>query len=188
MKCSKHSDSEAVAQCQECGAFVCEKCVDATKYAREDYGILCLDCYADKMSRAVNFYKKDSKKKLTRIIISCVLYVFGLTAIISGIASEPMMAIVGVIFCGIYTGLTWRKVATEAHEENERRNGVSYVVTDSGIERKDGFWMKLIFFLIGTILGVIITPIRCIIDAISISKNKKSIKSLNEGIAELRNI
>ena len=188
MKCSKHNDVEAIGQCQECGAYVCEKCAEATKYAREDYGILCPECYADRMANAVNIFKKDNKKRLTRIIVSCILYLFGLVAIISGITSEPMMVVVGVIFCGIYTGLTWHKMGEAVHEENERKNGVTYVVTDSGVERKDGFWMKLVFFIIGTIFGVVITPIRCIIDIISINKNKKSIKDLNEAIVELRNL
>ena len=187
MNCSKHDGVDAVAQCQECGAYVCKQCAEATQVAREDYGILCPDCYANKLTGAVNIFKKDNKRRTTRIIISCILYLLGLVALIGGLADgEYMMAVVGVIFCGIYTGLTWHKFAKAAHEEKERREGVTYVVTDSGIERKDGFLMKVIFFIIGTVLGVIITPIRCILDGVSISRNKKSIKDLNEGIALLR--
>ena len=81
--------------------------------------------------------------------------------------------IIGVVLCGFYTGLTWRNVAQQAHEEEELRNGPTYVITEDGIEKEDAFWMKIVFFVIGTAIGVIYTPIRIIIDAIGISKDKR---------------
>lgn len=188
MNCSRHPHEEAVAQCASCGAYICSKCADATKDGKEYFGSLCVDCYKEKLAETAEYYKKDKSKRLTRMIVSTILYVIGMVGIIVGLMEEPMMAVVGVILCGVYTGLTWRKAAKENHEQYEREHGVEYVITDNGIERKDGFWSKLIFFFIGTVFGVIVTPIRFVTDMIGMSKDKKNVKSLYAEIAELNAI
>lgn len=133
----------------------------------------------NELSEALNYYKKQNRKRLTRIIISIIAYFLGVIMIIVGLAEGTFqMVVVGVICCGIYTGLTWRKAAKEAHEEEERENGATYTVTEDGIYKNDGFWFKLIFFLIGVAIGTVITPIRVIIDIVNYCRTKKIIKGL----------
>lgn len=38
MKCLKHPDKDAVAQCADCGAGVCGECAERTKLLTQDYG------------------------------------------------------------------------------------------------------------------------------------------------------
>ena len=44
MNCSKHPDRVAVAQCSECGAGICRECTEKTKYLKDEFGVLCVDC------------------------------------------------------------------------------------------------------------------------------------------------
>ncbi len=189
MKCSRHPNNEAIGQCAQCGAFVCRECAQATSVVKSDYGTLCVDCYGDLVADAIGAYRKDRKKKIRRVIISIICYFFGMFMIISGLKEQLFqMLIVGVVLCGFYTGLTWRKAAQETHEEDERKHGVTYEITSNGIERKDGFWFKLVFFLIGTALGVVVTPIRVIIDIVGAARSKKTIASLNAELEDIQSI
>lgn len=184
MNCSKHNGKPAVAQCAECGAGVCADCASKTNFLKEDYGVLCVDCCKSKMNTIADFYKQDKGKRTKRIVISVITYFFGLIAFLAFfLRGEVAMLFVGIVLCGFYTGLTWRDVAQKSHDEDELKNGITYVVTDDGIKREDGFLMKLIFFIIGTVIGVILTPIRIILDAVGISKDKKYIKEINSDIS-----
>ncbi|MDE6372974.1 MAG: hypothetical protein K2L72_00575 [Clostridia bacterium] len=185
-----------MAQCARCGAGVCASCANETSVTRGTTGVLCIDCYCEEISDLIEVCKKDARKRLTRVIISIITYVFGIIAICGGIGELlkggndglPII-MVGVLCCGFYTGLTWRKAAQQSHEDYERTHGVTYNITADGrIERQDGFFMKLIFFLIGTVLGVIITPIRVIIDLVERGKSKKSVKTFEGMIEEARQV
>lgn len=101
-------------------------------------------------------------------------------ALFTDTSDKLVLIIAAILLCGFYTGLTWRKAAQEAHEEDELKNGVTYVVTDDGIKREDGFLMKLIFFVIGTVIGVVFTPVRIILDAVGISKDKKFLAAVED--------
>ena len=187
MNCGKHGNREAVGQCQKCGAGVCRECAEATSLLKDDCGTLCVDCYCNELEETKAYWVKARKKRRTRLIVSIILYILGAIAIIGGIVeSEFAMIIVGVILCGIFTGITWRNAAKDAHEQKEREEGVTYVITENGVQRKDGFWMKVLFFFIGVIFGVIVTPIRVITDSVGLSKDKKAIKSLEQVIQEAR--
>ncbi len=127
----------------------------------------------------LEYLKKQNKKRLKRIIVSILLYLFGAGCIIGFFvdgAQALMQIVVGIILCGFYTGLTWRKAAQDMHGENERTFGVEYTITENGVYREDGFWLKFVFFLIGVVLGVVITPIRVIVDIVQYCRTKKIIK------------
>ncbi len=130
----------------------------------------------------IDYLKKQNKKRLTRIIISIILYIFGAGIILAFFIDNDnayMMIVVGVVLCGFYTGLTWGKAAKEIHEENERIFGESYTITDNGIYKDNGFGLKLVFFLIGVVFGIIVTPIRVIIDIVKYNSVKKHLKKEN---------
>lgn len=188
MNCTQHPNRDAVAQCNICGAGVCSECADATKALKDECGTLCPSCYKNKLTEAVEYSVKKNKKTMKRIIINSLSYVFGLifaifsiTEIIAGKGDGVPMLIVSIIICGFYTGLTGHKIAKEQHEEYERTHGATYTITDSGVYKDNGFLSKLIFFLIGTVLGIIITPF-------SIIKNGLNYKSTKIAISELRNM
>ena len=182
MNCSKHSDRTAVAQCSVCGAGICKECASKTELLKEDFGMLCIDCFAEKLDEISDFYSNDKRKRTVRLIVSIITYCIGLFLILGPILTHYNdflpIAIMGVLLCGFYTGLTWRKAAQEDHEEQERKHGATYIITDYGIVKEDAFWTKIVFFIFGTLIGVVFTPIRIIIDAVHISKDRKYIMDI----------
>lgn len=193
MECERHPDRGAVAQCNVCGAGICKECADKTAFIKEQYGTLCVDCLCDKTNKAIGIYRKDNKSRLIRIIVSCILYAIGLFLIIAAFVGEngiDLMALIcGIALCGIYTGITWHKAAKQMHRQKEMEQGVEYVIDENGnIERKDGFWMKIIMCIVGTVIGVVYTPIRVIIDSVQIKRGKKSIAELTKILADVQAI
>lgn len=63
MNCSNHTEKSAVAQCAECGAGVCADCATKTRLLKEDFGVLCTDCYREKLEMMSDFYRQDKGKK-----------------------------------------------------------------------------------------------------------------------------
>lgn len=149
-------------------------------------GDLCLECYGDKIVDIHNECVDDNKKRKKRLIISCITYILGLICIFTGvyaisigdsITEIAVIMGIGVILCGVYTGLTWHKAAVEEHEDYERKHGVTYTIDENGIHRDNGIILKIIFFIIAVCLGLIWTPIRIIIDAVNYKKDKKTIQN-----------
>lgn len=193
MECERHPERGAVAQCAECGAGVCKECAEKTAFTKGDYGTLCVDCLCAKANKAVEIYKKDNKSRLIRIIVSSICYAIGLFLIIAAFVGsggiDVVALICGIAMCGFYTGITWHKAAVQAHRQKEMEEGIQYVIDENGnIERKDGFWMKIIMCLVGTVIGVVFTPIRIIIDSVQIKRGKQSIAELSSMIADAQAI
>lgn len=185
MECERHPDRGAVAQCGACGAGICKECAEKTAFLKEQYGTLCVDCLCDKTNKIIGIYKKDNKSRLVRIIISSICYAIGLFLIIAAFVGKDgfdMVALIcGIAMCGFYTGITWHKYAEQRHRQKEMEQGIEYVIDENGnIERKDGFWMKIIMCIIGTVIGVIYTPVRIIIDGVQIKRGKKAISELTD--------
>ncbi len=186
MKCKKHQ-REVVAMCTECNAGVCDICTDATSELRDTCGTLCIPCYIDKVKQSIEWYTQNRGKALKNIIVSCILYFFGVIMIIAGLADKTYpMALMGLFFCGFYSAISGWKKAEDAHNEYERKHGASYTITDDGVYRNDGFFGKLITAAIFTVFGVIITPIRVIKNFVSRAKDKKTIEELNMEIQRVR--
>lgn len=191
MKCAKHTDREAVAQCAECGAYICSECAEKTAELKEHCGVLCVECYRKEIEGARDFYVGDRKKKLRRIITSCVLYVVGLLAIISAFAIGAQgielfwRVLIGLLFCGWDGAVAgWRK-GEQAQEEYERKYGATYTVTDDGVYKEDGFFKKLIMSLIGMVIGVIVTPINVIRYAVGMKKDKVNVEMFERELAAI---
>lgn len=190
MKCKQHPNREAVGQCDACGAGVCAACAEKTEGLQDREGTLCVPCYCDKFRDASAVLAKDSRKRLTRVIISIICWLLGAMFILFFVTDPHgndavVFLIVGILACGFYTGLTWRKAAEEEQRRKEMREGVTYVITESGEIKRETNWLaKIIYFIIGTLIGVVFTPIRIIIDIVGISKNKKAIRYFNQAIAE----
>lgn len=198
MKCVKHPDRDAVAQCKNCGAGVCSDCVKATEDLKESCGTLCVNCYSTELQDTAAFYRTRRNKRIKRIIISTILYIIGLVLLIigGGIAREGgpgsangvVQFVIGILLCGVFTGITWMKKAKEEHEEHERKYGASYTVTDSGVYRDTGFGMKLLYFGAGTVFGVVLTPVKVIKDIVGSVKDNKTAKMLIEESISVKNI
>ncbi|MDE5722111.1 MAG: hypothetical protein K2I30_05180 [Clostridia bacterium] len=192
MNCTKHPNVPAVAQCSNCGAGVCTECAEITEPARESCGVLCVDCYKGELERTITSAKKKNGKRLTRVLISSILYLIGVIAAICGVLEimdgagdgVPIL-ILGIVLCGLYTGLTWKKAAQDKHDRDEMQNGATYVITDDGIYKKDAFWLKLVYFFIGVALGVIMTPVNVIRGSVTYAKFKKLIKGMQKELSAL---
>ena len=127
---------------------------------------------------------------LKRIIISCIFYVIGiiilaLTSILGATYYNIIFIAIGVLLCGFYTGLSWKKAAEEDHERYQEKHGVTYIITDTGIKRDTGCLTKVIFFILGLLFEIVITPIRVIIDCVKQAKLKKSLNFFQQELNSL---
>ncbi len=176
MNCIRHNDKETVAACSKCGAGVCADCASLSGIARESYGILCANCYTTVLHQTRESITQERGKKLKRAIISMICYALGLGMLVYAYSDElgVQAMFVGFLLCGFYTGVTWYKAAREAHDDYERKHGATYTISSSGTISKDnGGIMKVMYFLMGTFLGIVVTPCRIIIDVVGASRLKK---------------
>lgn len=80
MNCYYHNDDPAVAQCADCGKYLCKECTDKGHYMSENENlIICEDCRTIRMKKKarkrVESYKEEKKSFITHIIIGIVLAV-----------------------------------------------------------------------------------------------------------------
>ncbi len=178
MNCARHPARQAVGQCSQCGAYVCDECMQATKPLQEEEGTLCVDCYQRKLRSAAEYFRVKRKKRRKKVIISVIMYLIGIIVLAIGFTSEGTKlvtcVILGIILCGIYTAIAGWRTGREAYEDYELKHGASYTVTDSGVYRNTGFFGKLLMFLLGAVLGVIVTPISVITNIVGMSSDKKT--------------
>lgn len=174
MKCEKHPNNDAVAQCTECGTGICKECAENTKELREYHGTLCIDCYTDHIKHALYNTNEDLKKIKRKIKGKLIFYLIGLICVaIGGIMlltnnaeNAEAFIVFGVFFCGIYMGIAGWKTASEGYAEQEEKYGATYTVTSDGsVYRDQGWGIKIIFFLISLAFGIIATPISLLADS-----------------------
>lgn len=95
MKCAQHTDREAVGQCTECGAGLCEDCYNVT------VGHICRDCVA----RNYQTVKTELIKSLISGAVGMVLFlVIALVAILPALGKTAASAI--LIFYLVVGGFT----------------------------------------------------------------------------------
>lgn len=174
MKCSRHSDRDAVAQCQECGAYICADCAKATKGARESRGTLCVNCYVKALREVRAQYARSLSKHVPTIVISAILYVIGLFAIILGATSanegveKSMIIVIGMGICGFYTAIIG--------------------FTTAFAIMKKHFITAIIIFFVCLAAGIIVTPINAIRHGINIKKDKHDIANLDAMIKAAQSV
>lgn len=194
MKCSRHPQNDAVAQCSLCNDYLCSDCFEQTKHLKSTFGTVCLDCYEEILQADINNYQWTIKNNIKKTIISIVLYIIGVILIVAAFLGETSaftqqytMIGIGVFLCGFYTALQGIKEGERAHREQERKEGVTYVVdSDGNIRRKKGFLLKLIYFVVFCILGVIVTPIAVIKAMVENPKIKKLAESTQKELEEIQ--
>ncbi len=183
MNCARHPDRAAVGQCAQCGAYVCAECAEATKSLRDTEGTLCVDCYRRDLASAGEYYRQSTKRRLIRVIISIICYIAGIVMMIVGPSGDTLglFAIpIGLVLCGLFNAIAeWRK-ESERHAEHERKYGVTYTVTDTEIKRDTGLGMKVFMFILGAVLGVVITPINVIKDIVGMRSDTKTAAMFDE--------
>ncbi len=187
MKCQRHN-KEVTALCNACNAGVCKTCTEATSALHDIFGTLCIPCYI----KALNTSLEDSQSKksslLKFIIINCILYSLGVFLAVAAFLDPSDFATdigYAIFFCGIYNAFSGWKKAEQAHNEYEEEHGATYTVTEDGVYRKDGFFMKLIVAIISIPLGIIITPIRVVKNSFELKKTNQCIKQFKEEIARV---
>lgn len=186
MNCAKHPNRAAVGQCSRCGAYVCDKCAEATRPVRDEVGTICVDCYCRGLKESAEELRANRRKRLRKIIISAILYALGILSIIAVIVTKSeggqLIAgiVIGAILCGLYLGIAGWRAGKQLHEEHERKHGVSYTITDSGIYRDTGFWGKLGGFLLYAAFGVVVTPISIIVNIVGMKKDKTTAELLEQ--------
>ena len=189
MYCRKHVGVNAVGQCSKCGSFVCAECATNGSKFLSGTGTLCVQCAKEELLGIEDYYVQEKAKHWKTIILGILGYIVGLYCIFQGLATDAVQqALFGMIICGLPTALAgWRK-GEQMHDEQERMWGREYEVTSSGVYYKDGFFGKVIMFLLGAALGVIVTPFRVIKSFFGIAKTKRELQEVNEAISYLNNL
>lgn len=154
MNCKRHPSSPAVAQCKECGSYLCASCASLTQSAKETFGTLCVDCYKAELRDVTAYYQDKKNKSKTSLIASIVFFIIGAIALLVGVIMTQatgsgndetvfygfVAAIGGYALMGLFPVIQeWRSAASD-HEEYERRHGVTYHVTDTGDIKRDAGW------------------------------------------------
>lgn len=201
MKCARHPQEEAVAQCAQCGAFVCVKCATATSAWREKYGTICVNCNNGILKDMMSYYSGEEEENKKKIIVSIIFYLLGwaiaifpLTQIISRGAQmllNPIILVMfvgGIILCGFYTAVSSMREAEKEHDEYEQKHGVQYTITENGIYREKGTGTKVLYFLCGAVFGVALTPIMLFVYVYRIKNAKKNWEQTKETLDMLNEI
>ncbi len=192
MKCRKHSDQEAVGQCVQCGAGVCAECAELTKDFSIN-GLLCADCVKQLYIEGIDKNKKENKKLLTNSILSIILYIIGAILIIVSLTpwkgqDSFILICFGVLCCGVFSGISGWKTMKKTNEDFDNKYGEEYIVDENGIHKNNHIILNVILFLIGTVFGVIATPIRVIINFVDISSNKREINVMYRDLGVLESL
>lgn len=192
MKCARHDDADAVGQCIECGAGICADCAEATD-GFSDHGMLCVNCVIDAGRDTIVSYAAESRWLLIKIIVSIVLYAAGAGFLIAAAIGEwdmnhIILMLVGVLLCGLFNGIAELKRTNNDIAKHEAKYGAEYTIDENGIHKNNNILIKIIGFIGGVFLGVIITPISIIRGFIKRSKNKKVINGIEAEIAKLQNV
>ncbi len=195
MNCSRHPGRAAVGQCVECGAYVCAECAEATKSLQQAEGTLCVDCYRRNLNGASEFCRRSIKKRVGKIIISIIFYIAGIIMLAIGAAAgvsdaftKVVLILGGMILCGFFTAIGNWRAEREAHEAHERKYGATYTITESGVYRDTNLGGKIVMFLLGAVLGVVITPISVIKDIAGIRTDRKNVTMFEDEIARVAKI
>ena len=167
MKCERHPRIDAVASCANCGTSVCRSCAEISKELRDELGILCLDCYRRSIETATAFAESTVKRKIILLICKIVCYLIGILLIVFSPAGSGQF-ILGFVLCGVFEAVVGWKEGKRAHEKHEERHGVTYYITDNGIERDTGLSDKIIHAVSFCILGIIATPVTSFTDLFEI--------------------
>lgn len=179
MVCFTHHDREAVAQCTECGAYVCTDCAQKTASLKDSFGTLCPNCGRNKLEALRDFYRGQRNKKLGRIIGMAICYIAGLILmlVVARKLDMPILSAVGLILCGLYGAIAAWKFASDSIREGEIKSGATYVITDTGMHKETHTWLKIIFFILGVAFGLLLTPINIIRYLVKMSKDGKAART-----------
>lgn len=180
MVCKNHGGRQAVAQCVKCGAYICDECADKTVVLREEIGVLCPDCYNKVVESTYSFYAAERKKKMTSAIVCIVCYILGIICLALTYVVNPVMILIGLLLIGLYPAISWCRFASRSIDEYDAKHGATYVVTSTGIERDKSTWLKVVFFLLGIVFGIFVTPVNVIRWLVGASKDKKQMKVCEE--------
>lgn len=192
MNCRKHSERPAVTSCSICNNAMCVECANETDFLKEEAGVVCTDCATKIVSNVIERWIADLAFMKKYLIIAPILYVIGIICIVAGIVIRDgglpkliLTTAVGMFICGFYTARNGWKAGERAYAEKEQKEGVTYIWDDTGIRRKTGFWTKLLYLVMYTIVGVIVTPINIIKYAINIKPMKAKIEDAEKLREEL---
>lgn len=192
MKCVRHDDSDAVGQCVQCGAGICADCAELTNgFSKRE--MMCVNCVTEEYREEIAYRKKENSWLLIKSIISVVFYAVGVGLLIASALGEwdtnhVMLMLLGVLLCGLFTGIAELKRTNRDIEKHEAKYGAEYVVDEYGVHKNNKIYLKIVGFVMGVFLGVVVTPITIIRSFIQIKKNKTDVKDMYEDIEKLQSI
>lgn len=165
-KCATHKNLNAVAECDKCGAPICEICYD--NFDLTDDGEtyhFCADCYKEFM--VAEREEADDLKKMVRkefigiiagMVIGLILAILFILDVMNGQAS-PVLAVVGVyaMFLG-GSFITIAKKIKHMYDENRSNDG------------SVNFFIIVMYIVIGIMISPIVTIARIVLRIIDYKK------------------
>lgn len=187
MNCVNHADRQAVAQCKQCGAYVCEECRQRTQGIAKDYGVLCPDCFRRKFEEIRDYYAGIKSKKIRSATVSLICYIIGIVIMLISLPGiwGTIKVLIGLLLMGGYCAVASWRFASNSIDEYDMKHGATYVITDTGISRDKSTWLKVVFFILGLVFGIFITPVNIIRWYIQAAVNKKRVADCEEVIASV---
>lgn len=190
MKCGKHAENDAVGQCVKCSTGVCADCAKITELLRNDYGVLCVDCYINELTQFEIQSAKNFKWLKFGIILNSICYFIGIILLVTALIMQAVgseseaigkLAISGFVFCGAITAIF--SFGAFGFELGANDN---YVITSQGVYRQTSgcapYVLAIIGAVVGLVLGIIVTPIKICFNARKMKKEKILLQNARQAI------
>ncbi len=198
MNCGTHTDKASIAQCANCGIGVCSECESYSSVLKPYYGILCPNCFKQKLNESVKFLKKEIIKDSIRLGIESLLWFVGFILIIwaiVGFATNQdtlgvvLVLILGILIAGIFQGI---QVFWAGRKERQVDDLIVAASSYDGYTLAGGLIGstigKIIAFFLNTVLGVFLSVYSIIKMSISLNNETKTYKMLSKEQSTVNNV
>lgn len=95
-------------------------------------------------------------------------------------AVGSFMSLIGFIMVGLYLAVARYRAIGKSLDEHDAKHGATYVITDTGVHRDRSIWFRLVFFLLGFVFGIFVTPINIIRWLVGAAMDKKRARAWQE--------
>ncbi len=158
MNCMLHQERQAINTCEICNNGMCTECYEATEF----YGRLCVQCALKKAREDKATTEQIMANTRDGMIGMAVIWLAGIITFIVGLAlKEPsaIAIIIGLLICGLSTAINFLKKAAFS-----------------------GLIVKILYFLVGLVAGLIANPVIIIKCAIYLKREKERMPLLDRAI------
>lgn len=189
MNCGLHLNNVAKYECEYCGNGICDDCFSHTN----SYGKYCVPCAIKLISEDLRSAQSNNRLLKFETILLALTWIIGVVLVTAGallihdnLMLGVILIVIGALTTGLATGISAWKLTKESNEELNENSSVHYQALMAG----DGWWhdifLQSIAFLVGLVLGFLISPIKLIINFIKLKRMRNEISFYNRMLNDLR--